>query len=80
MTTTSSEPDGALFGPAGLEQFGYIQARRNHIEERLAYRLSVVKHRLAVMNGKGEVGKSTVKGQSCGSDSRGGEEGRYAGW
>jgi Mrp family chromosome partitioning ATPase len=80
MTAPSSRLDIELFGPAGPEQFGYIQARRDHIGERLANRLSVVKHRLAVMSGKDGVGKSTVTGQSCGSAGRGWEEGRRAGW
>ena len=34
--------------------------RQRHMDERLADRLSSIKHRLVVMSGKGGVGKSTV--------------------
>jgi ATP-binding protein involved in chromosome partitioning len=36
------------------------QTQQRHMEERLAAKLSTIKHRLVVMSGKGGVGKSTV--------------------
>jgi ATP-binding protein involved in chromosome partitioning len=36
------------------------QTQQRHMEERLAEKLSSIKHRLIVMSGKGRVGKSTA--------------------
>ncbi len=60
MSETKSCSTTASCGSCETAESCDSQTQQRHMEERLAGKLSSIKHRLVVMSGKGGVGKSTV--------------------
>jgi len=60
MTQTSTCSPDKSCGSCDTVQTCDSQIQRQHMQERLAVKLSSIRHRLVVMSGKGGVGKSTI--------------------